>query len=192
MLSQVTRPTFFKSPAHFRAWLERHHASVKELWVGFYKKSSGKTGLTYLESVDEAICFGWIDGLKKRYDEQSFMHRFSPRTRSSTWSTINIKRARALQKSGRMVGAGLKAFRERTRAQEGMYLGVRPQETLASEYEQLFKTHSVAWQFFQAQPPGYRRLVTKWIMMAKRPETREKRLQETIEMSAAHRRARWM
>jgi len=185
-------PTFFPTPADLRAWLERNHDRETELLVGFYKRGSGKPSITWPELVDEALCFGWIDGLKKRVDEDSFMHRFTPRTASSSWSNINVKRARALHKVGRMSPAGLNAFRGRNRARSGIYLYEQRPQALSPQYVKLFEKQSAAWAFFQAQPPGYRRLVTMWIMMAKRPETRLKRLQIVIDASAASRRSRWM
>jgi uncharacterized protein YdeI (YjbR/CyaY-like superfamily) len=186
------KPRYFKSQADFRAWLEKHHATKRELWVGFYKKASGKKGLAYLEAVDEALCFGWIDGIKKRVDDDSFMHRFTPRTKTSSWSVVNTKRVAALIKLGLMAKAGLDAFRARDRKRSGIYLYERPPETLAPEYERRFKADPRAWAFFQAQPPGYRRLCIGWIMAAKKEETRVKRLETILQASADEKRTRWM
>src|SRR5437870_10343311 len=163
-------PRYFKSQADFRAWLEKHHASERELWVGFYKKASGKGGLQYREAVDEALCFGWIDGIKKRVDEASFMHRFTPRTATSSWSVVNTKRVAHLTKCGLMAPAGLKTFKARNRKRSGIYLYEQQEQPLGPAYERAFKAKPGAWEFFQVQPPGYRRLATMWIMTAKKEE----------------------
>jgi uncharacterized protein YdeI (YjbR/CyaY-like superfamily) len=186
------KPRYFKSAGDFRAWLEKHHATERELWVGFYKKASGKTGLTYLEAVDQALCFGWIDGIKKRVDDDSFMHRFTPRTKTSSWSLVNTKRVTALIKLGLMAKAGLDAFRTRDRKRSGIYLYEQRPQQLSPEYEQRFKADPRAWNFFQAQPPGYRRLATMWIMTAKKEETRLKRLDIILKASAEEKRTRWI
>jgi len=186
------KPRYFKSQADFRAWLEKHHATERELWVGFYKKASGKKGLAYLEAVDEALCVGWIDGIKKRVDADSFMHRFTPRTKSSSWSTINTKRVAALTKLGLMAEAGLKVFRERDRKRSGIYLYEQTARDLDPQYERRFKSDTRAWTFFQAQPAGYKRLATMWIMTAKKEETRLKRLEAIMQASAGEKRTRWM
>ena len=186
------KPRYFKTPADFRAWLEKHHADTGELWVGFYKKASAKGGLAYLDAVDQALCFGWIDGIKKRVDEDSFMHRFTPRTRTSSWSLLNTKRVAALTKLGSMAAPGLKAFRDRDRKRSGVYLYEQRVRDLDHAYEKRFKADARAWTYFQAQPPGYRRLATMWIMTAKKEETRLKRLEIIIKASAEEQRTRWM
>jgi len=184
------KPRYFKSQAEFRAWLAKHHATERELWVGFYRKASGKKGLAYLEAVDEALCFGWIDGIMKRVGDDSFMHRFTPRTKKSSWSVTNTKRVAALTRLGVMAPAGLEAFRVRDRTRSGIYLYELPPRELDAEYERRFKASPRAWTFFQAQPPGYRRLVTQWIMTAKKEETRAKRLEAVIGASAQGKRTR--
>jgi uncharacterized protein YdeI (YjbR/CyaY-like superfamily) len=186
------KPRFFTSQADFRVWLENNHATERELWVGFYKKRSGKGGLQYLEAVDEALCFGWIDGIKKRIDEDAFMHRFTPRTRTSSWSLANMKRVGVLTKLGLMAEAGLKVFRDRDRKRSGIYLYEQRSLDLAPEYVRRFKVNPRAWSFFQAQPPGYRRLATMWIMTAKKEETRIRRLEAIMKASAEEKRTRWM
>ena len=186
------KPRYFKSAAEFRDWLEKHHAAARELWVGFYKKASAKGGLAYLDAVDQALCFGWIDGIKKRVDEDSFMHRFTPRTRTSSWSLVNTKRVAALKKLGLMAAPGLKAFRDRDRKRSGVYLYEQRVHDLDPAYEKRFKANARAWTYFQAQPPGYRRLATGWIMTAKKEETRLKRLEIIIKTSAEEQRTRWM
>jgi uncharacterized protein YdeI (YjbR/CyaY-like superfamily) len=186
------KPRYFRSQADFRAWLDTHHATERELWVGFYKKASGRKGLAYLEAVDEALCFGWIDGIKKRVDADSFMHRFTPRTKSSSWSMINTKRVAALTKLGLMAEAGLKVFRDRDRKRSGIYLYEQSARDFDPQYERRFKSDARAWTFFQAQPAGYRRLATMWIMTAKKEETRLKRLEAIMQASAQEKRTRWM
>ncbi|MBM3840056.1 MAG: bacteriocin-protection protein [Verrucomicrobia bacterium] len=169
---------YFKAPSEFRRWLEANHAKVSELWVGFYKKDSGKTGITY----HEALCFGWIDGIKKRVDELSYTHRFSPRKAKSNWSLINMRRAEALKKSGRMTAPGLKAFEARDRRKSGYSVQDRPQK-FEGAHEKEFRTNPKAWEFFRAQPPGYQRMACWWVMSAKREETRWRRLGQLILLS---------
>ncbi len=160
------KPTFFQSASEFRKWLASNHDKFQELWVGFYKKDSGKTGVRYLEAVDEALCFGWIDGLKKRVDGVSYTHRFTPRKTKSTWSAVNIRRVGELQQLGRMAAPGLKAFAGRDEQKAKQYSYERSTCELGSAYEQMFRRNAKAWQFFQAQPPGYRRTATWWVTSA--------------------------
>ena len=185
-------PRFFKTQARFRAWLEKNHATERELWVGFFKKGSGRAGLVYAEALDEALCFGWIDGIVKRMDEISYMQRFTPRTQKSSWSVVNTKRVAVLGKMGLMAPAGIKAFRDRDRKRSGIYLYEQKDRQLAPEYQRMFKAAPGAWQFFRQQPPGYRRLATMWIMTAKKEETRLKRLNAMITASAEGKRTQWM
>ena len=186
------RPRHFKSQSDFRAWLGKHHATERELWIGYYKKGSGKGGLVYQEALDEALCFGWIDGIVKRVDDVSYMQRFTPRTRTSSWSLVNTKRVGELTRLGVMAPAGLKAFRERDRKRSGIYLYEQKDRTLDPTYQRAFKANKTAWAFFVAQPPGYRRLAIMWIMTAKKEETRQKRLDAIVNASAAKTRTRWM
>jgi uncharacterized protein YdeI (YjbR/CyaY-like superfamily) len=188
----LVKPRFFKSQADFRQWLDKHGTSERELWVGYYKKGSGKTGLTYREALDEALCFGWIDGIVKRVDEMSYMQRWTPRTKASAWSLVNIKRVGELTKLGVMAESGLKAFNARDPKRQTNYLYEQQDQPLAPEYERRFKANKRAWTFFEAQPPGYKRLCLRRIMSAKKEETREKRLTETIRLSAAHKRLEMM
>jgi uncharacterized protein YdeI (YjbR/CyaY-like superfamily) len=178
----------FKSASQFRRWLEANHASVLELWVGFFKKGSGKKGITYAEAVDEALCFGWIDGLKKRVDELSYRHRFTPRKPNSNWSRANIHHAERLKKAGRMTTAGLKAFAARDPERCGVYSFENTARELASADERRFKADRSAWKFFLQQPPGYRRTAIWWVMSAKQEETRARRLSRLIEDSGNGRR----
>ena len=181
---------FFKSPSAFRKWLSANHSNSKELWVGFYKKSSGKPSITWPESVDEALCFGWIDGLRKNVDEESYMIRFTPRKPSSTWSAVNIRNVDRLVKENRMQPAGLKAYRARKENRSGIYAYEQRSPELIEPYAGKLKRNKAAWKFFQAQPPGYRKTMNWWIVSAKQEETRLKRLNKLIEESEQGRRMR--
>jgi len=180
--------TYFPTPARFRKWLEKNHATKDELWVGFYKKDSGKASITWPESVDAALCFGWIDGIRKRVDEERYTIRFTPRRRGSIWSAINIKRVGELKAQGLMQPAGLAAFAERREYKSGIYSYEQRSATLPEPYLTQMKQHTAAWTFFAAQPPGYQKLMGWWIVSAKREETRQKRLQKLIATSAARQR----
>src|SRR5438034_5887495 len=186
------KPKFFTSRVDFRAWLDKYGATEKELWVGYYKKGSGKTSMVYREALDQALCFGWIDGIVKRVDEASYMQRWTPRTRTSKWSLVNIKRIGELIELGLMAEPGLKVFNARDPKRQTNYLYEQVDQPLAPAYERRFKANKRAWAFFQAQPPGYKRLVLKRIMSAKKEETREKRLAETIKLSASQKRLEMM
>jgi len=177
--------TFFKVPAELHEWLEKNHDQSQELWIGFYKKGSGKTAVTYSEALDEALCFGWIDGVRKRIDDDSFMIRFTPRKPGSTWSLVNIKRAGELSELGLMQPAGLKAFQERTEKKSGIYAYEQKDEApqLDAAYEARFKENPRAWEFFEAQAPWYRRKASWWVMSAKTEKTRESRLERLIQTS---------
>jgi uncharacterized protein YdeI (YjbR/CyaY-like superfamily) len=179
---------FFQSASDFRKWLASNHGKVRELWAGFYKKKSGKVGISYPEAVDEALCFGWIDGLKKAVDDVSYTHRFTPRRLKSFWSAVNIKRVGELKRVGRMMPPGLKAFAGRDEQKAMQYSYERSTCKLEGEYEKRFRENLAAWEFFQAQPPGYRRTATWWVISAKREETRDKRLAKLIETSEQGRR----
>lgn len=180
--------TYFQSASGFREWLASNHDQVHELWVGFYKKKSGKVGISYPEAVDEALCFGWIDGTKKAVDEVGYTHRFTPRKAKSFWSAINIKRVGELKRRGRMTAPGLKAFAGRDEQKAMQYSYERSTCKLEGAYEKQFRRNVKAWEFFQAQPPGYRRTATWWVISAKREETRAKRLAKLIETSEHGRR----
>src|SRR3979490_3206482 len=179
------KPTFFPTPSEFRAWLEAHHDTVRDLIVGFYKRDSGKPSITWPEAVDAALCFGWIDGVRKSVDEFSYTIRFTPRKSRSTWSAINIKRMAALQKLGLVHNAGLQAFQRRTADRSAIYAyEQRKGAKLTAEHEKLFRANKDAWTFFQAQPPWYRRTSSWWMISAKREETRTTRLARLIDDSA--------
>ncbi len=175
--------TFFGSPSEFREWLEQNHDSAKELWVGFYKKGSGKAGITWPEAVDQALCFGWIDGIRKRVDETSYTNRFTPRRRGSTWSAVNIKRVGELTELGLMRPAGLEAYEQRDETKAQLYSYERAESKLVEAYERQFREHERAWAFFSTQSPSYRRTSSWWIMSAKKEETRQRRLAALIEAS---------
>jgi uncharacterized protein YdeI (YjbR/CyaY-like superfamily) len=181
------RPRFFKTPTEFRAWLERNHNRASELFVGFRKKHSAKPSITYSEAVDEALCFGWIDGLTKRVDDDSYMIRFTPRKRGSAWSRINVKRVEELTRRRRMKPAGRAAFEARNPAEAGYSYEDGPKK-LGRAYERELRETPKAWEFFKAQPPGYRRVASYWVMSAKKEETQRRRLAKLIEESAAGRR----
>ena len=179
---------YFKSASEFRRWLEVNHARVSEIWVGFFKKDSAKGGLTYAEAVDEALCFGWIDGLKKRVDELSYTHRFTPRKAKSNWSRINIQHVERLKKAGRMRPAGLKAYAAREPERSDAYSFENAPRKLPAAEEKQFKANKIAWDFFQQQPPGYQRQAIWWVVSAKKPETRARRLGQLIAESRHARR----
>ena len=182
-------PKFFEGPADFRGWLEKHHADTSELWVGFHKKDSGRPSITWPESVDEALCVGWIDGLRKSIDAYSYMIRFTPRKRRSIWSAVNTRRAGELIESGRMRPAGRRAFDGRDPKKTNLYsFEQREAAKLDPDMEKRFRANRKAWTFFEAQPPGYRRLSIFRVMSAKQQETRERRLETLIRECAAGRR----
>lgn len=175
------KPTFFATASELRSWLDDNHATASELWVGFYKRGSGKPSITWPELVDEELCFGWIDGVRKGIDEVSYANRITRRKPRSTWSAINIARAKELIRLGRMRPAGLKAFEQRTDERSAIYsYEQRTKARLDPEAERSFRTNKTAWAFFQAQPPSYRRAATWWVISAKREETRQARLATLI------------
>ena len=150
-------PKFFKTPSAFRKWLAAHHAKETELWVGFYKKTSGKPSITWPESVDQALCFGWIDGVRKRVDEISYQIRFTPRRRGSIWSATNITRAKELARQKQMRPTGLKAFAARIENKSGIYSYEQRNTELGEPYAKLLKKNKAASNFFKKQPPSYRK-----------------------------------
>jgi uncharacterized protein YdeI (YjbR/CyaY-like superfamily) len=178
------KPTFFATPAEFRAWFERHHEDAQELLVGFYKKDSGRPSITWPESVDQALCFGWIDGVRKRIDEDSYTIRFTPRKARSIWSAVNIRRVKELEKLGLMRPAGLAAFQARSEDKSAVYAYEQKEgATLTGPYEKQFKANKKAWAFFQAQAPWYQRAASWWVISAKQEQTRDRRLATLIEDS---------
>jgi uncharacterized protein YdeI (YjbR/CyaY-like superfamily) len=182
------KPRFFATPEAFRAWLEKNHATKPELLVGFYRRDSGKKSITWPESVDEALCVGWIDGIRKRLDDVSYTIRFTPRNVKSKWSSVNIKRVAELTKLGRMNPAGLSVFERRDASQAEGYSYERREAHLDAAMEKTFRANRDAWTFWEAQPPYYRRTLSWWVISAKREETRAKRLEQLIAASAEKRR----
>src|SRR5688572_25607539 len=179
-------PLFFETPADFRRWLQAHHRTEQELWVGFYKKGTGRPSITWPESVDEALCFGWIDGLRKAVDAERYTIRFTPRRKGSIWSVVNTRRMAELIRARRVRAAGLKAFAAREEKKSGVYsFEQRQPPAFDPALESRFKANAAAWAFFQAQPPGYRKIATGLVMSAKREATRERRLALLIAHSAA-------
>ena len=184
--SNRMEPITFETPAAFRRWLQQHHATEREVWVGYYRKSAGKPSMNWKESVDEALCFGWIDGIRKRIDHERYMNRFTPRRPGSNWSRINIDRVGELIQQGRMRPAGLRGFEARREDRSGIYsYEQRHTAAFSSEIEQRFRAKKRAWAGFEARPPSYRQAAIRWVMSAKREETRERRLAQLIEASAA-------
>lgn len=171
---------FFRSPSDLRAWFDAHHGTAKELWVGFRKKSSGKPSITWPEAVDKALSVGWIDGVRKRIDDVSYTIRFTPRKSGSTWSNGNIKRARALTRLGRMRPAGVNAFQARKKEKSGVYSYEQKRQGLDPGYLTRLKASRDAWRFFNGQPPWYQRAAGRWVMSAKKEETRLRRLETLI------------
>ena len=183
-MSSEVEPRFFVSAADFRRWLQQNHAKVDVLWIGFWKKASGRGGLTYDEAVDQSLCFGWIDGLKKAHDAASFKQRFTPRRPRSIWSAINIRKVESLKKRGLMAEPGLAAFALRGAKRSSVYSFENRDMTLDPAFARRLKANARALAFFASQPPGYRRLATHWVMSAKREETRERRFAKLVEDSA--------
>jgi len=176
---------YFPSSSDFRAWLEVNHAKCDELWVGFYKKASGRPSVTYSEALDEALCFGWIDGVRKTVDQLAYSVRFTPRKPTSKWSAVNVARVRKLITAGRMRAAGIKAFETAKDKSRVHSYEDRNSAQFAPEDEKRFRANARAWKFFESRPPGYRKTITFWVSSAKKEETRGKRLATLIEVSAS-------
>ncbi len=175
------KPLFFASPPELREWFEQYHDKGRELWVGFYKVTSRRPSVTWPEAVDQALCFGWIDGVRRSIDGMSYMIRFTPRNTQSIWSAVNTRRAKELVVLGLMHSAGLKAFRERDAERSGFYSYERKSfRKLPDVYERKLRMNGKAWKFFKAQPPSYQRIAGYWVASAKREETRLKRLDTLI------------
>lgn len=180
----MPEPTFFPTPTKFRQWFERNHATASELWVGLHKRHTGTRSITWPEAVDEALSYGWIDGIRKSIDGERYMIRFTPRKPGSNWSAINIRRVAELTAEGRMQPAGIKAFERRSEAKSAIYSYEKRPQAFDPEAERIFRKNKNAWQFFQAQAPYYRRLMIYWTVSAKKPETRARRLAELMDYSA--------
>jgi uncharacterized protein YdeI (YjbR/CyaY-like superfamily) len=175
---------FFTSQSEFRRWLEKNHAKEKELLVGFYKKASGKPSITYPEALDEALCFGWIDGVRKRFSDDAYVQRFTPRKAKSIWSNVNVRHVERLKKLGRMRPSGLEAYALRDLKKTGIYAYENRPREFSPAYEKKFRANKKAWEFFEKEPPSIRRVCIFWVMSAKQEETRQRRLDQLIESSA--------
>jgi uncharacterized protein YdeI (YjbR/CyaY-like superfamily) len=181
-------PVFFATPEEFRAWLDAHHADETELLVGFWKRGTGKPSMTWPESVDEALSFGWIDGVRRSLGDEAYTIRFTPRKPRSNWSAVNVRRVEELTREGRMRPAGLKAFEARSADRTAIYAYENRPADLDGEYADEFRANQAAWDFWQAQAPWYRRNASYWVTSAKKEETRRSRLATLIADSAAGRR----
>ena len=180
----MLKPKFFSSPEQFRLWLEKNHDRVDELLVGFHKRDSGKESVTYPQALDEALCFGWIDGVRRSLDETSYTIRFTPRKPKSIWSNVNVRHAERLKKEGRMAEPGLKAYALRDPKRTGIYAFENEAREFAPEFEKKFRANKPAWEFFQTEPPSIRRTCIFWVMNAKKEETRLRRLENLIDSAA--------
>jgi uncharacterized protein YdeI (YjbR/CyaY-like superfamily) len=178
------KPTYFKTPGEFTAWLQHNHATAESLLVGFNKKGSGLPRITWPESVDEALCYGWIDGHRKGVDAERYTIRFTPRKAGSVWSSVNVAKVHALIEKGRMKPAGLAAFEGRKAARSGIYSHEQKSVELPDQYEAVIRANEQAWEFFQKQPPSYRKAVCWWILSAKQEKTRLSRIERLIAHSA--------
>ncbi|QEH36582.1 hypothetical protein OJF2_51660 [Aquisphaera giovannonii] len=177
-------PSFFETPAEFRAWLAENHATAAYLLVGFYKKGTGRKSITWPESVDEALCYGWIDGVRKGIDAESYTIRFTPRKPGSIWSSVNVRKIQELTEIGRMKPAGLAAFEARKEDRSGIYSHEQGDVELPEPYQGLLRANPAAWAFFESQPPSYRKTASWWVTSAKKEETRRKRLDSLAAYSA--------
>jgi uncharacterized protein YdeI (YjbR/CyaY-like superfamily) len=181
-------PTFFSSQKEFRAWLQNYHQTKKECLVGFYKAGSGKPSMTWSQSVDQALCFGWIDGIRRSIDKERYSIRFTPRKSTSTWSRINIKKVKALTRARLMRAEGLNAFKRRTAKRSGIYSHEKEARDLPPIFKRQFKMNKPAWDFFNAQAPSYKKVMIHWIATAKQEKTRISRLEKAIKISAQQKR----
>ena len=182
------KPVFFETPAAFRAWLKKHHKKADELWVGYYRKDCGKQSITWNESVDEALCFGWIDGIRKKVNDDAYTNRFTPRRPGSNWSAINIAKVKQLTKQKRMQPAGLAAYGKRTEAKSRIYTYEQHSYSLDTDLERRFRANKKAWAFFETSPPYYRKLMTGWLNGAKQEATRLRRLEKLMAACESGRR----
>jgi uncharacterized protein YdeI (YjbR/CyaY-like superfamily) len=182
----LSEPIYFGSPSEFRAWLEEHHETETEVWVGYWKKATGKPSLVWSEAVDEALCFGWIDGVLRGVDDERHVQRFTPRKPASNWSAINIAKVERLRAEGRMRPAGEAAFARRRDDRSGVYSYEQRDSARLEPAEQArFEANAAAWEHFSSRPPSYRKPALWWVVSAKKPATRERRLATLIEQSAA-------
>jgi uncharacterized protein YdeI (YjbR/CyaY-like superfamily) len=182
----VSEPIYFSSPAEFRAWLEEHHETETEVWVGYWKKATGKPSLVWSQAVDEALCFGWIDGVLRGIDDERHIQRFTPRKPGSNWSAINVAKVERLRAERRMRPAGEAAFARRRDDRVAIYsYEQRHNAQLEADEHARFEANAAAWEYFTSRPPSYRKPALWWVVSAKKPATRERRLATLIEQSAA-------
>lgn len=182
------RLRFFRSGGEFREWLKNNHSKPAELWLGFFTKQSGRRGITYAEALDQALCYGWIDGIRKKIDPDSFVVRFTPRKPKSIWSNVNIGHVTRLSREGRMEPPGITAFRAKDASRTGIYSFERDVAALEPQMVKHFKRNREAWKYFSAQPPYYRRITSWWVISAKKEETRARRLEQLIAHSGRNER----
>ena len=180
----MTKIVHFSSPEEFRKWLAKNHATAPELFVGFYKTTSGKKGATYAQALDEALCFGWIDGVRRSIDLDSYMIRFTPRKPKSIWSLVNVRHVERLQKAGKMAEPGLKAFALREKQRTGIYSFEQKRPGLSAKFKKLLRANGPAWEFFSGQAPWYQRTAGHWVVCAKQQETQLRRFAKLVEVSA--------
>lgn len=184
MTKSLAKPRFFKKPDELRAWLEKNHAEQSELWIGLYRAKAAHQGVVYQQALDEALAFGWIDGVRQSIDDDTWMIRFTPRKQGSSWSVVNVKRAKELDAEGKLAPAGKKAFEERDLKKAEKSYSYENERTFFSDDEEMgFRQSQKAWQFWLAQPPSYVKIARFWVTSAKRPETRSKRVKELIASS---------
>jgi uncharacterized protein YdeI (YjbR/CyaY-like superfamily) len=188
MMNLEIQPVFFKTQSDFRKWLAKNHNKSTEIYVGYYKVGSGKQNMTWSQSVDEAICYGWIDGIRKTIDNDSYFIRFSPRKPGSNWSVVNIKKVEDLSRLGLLKPAGIAAFHLRQENKSGIYSYENKEINFSNEFENLFKLNKIAWSYFQSLPQSYKKPSIRWVMSAKRQATCIKRLEELIRESEAGRK----
>jgi uncharacterized protein YdeI (YjbR/CyaY-like superfamily) len=179
------KPIFFSNQLEFRNWLKKHHADKTEILVGFYKVTSGKESMSWSQSVDEALCYGWIDGIRKSMDDESYTIRFTPRKKTSIWSAVNMKKVKELSEKGLMQASGLEAFKHRKENKSAIYTYENKPINLDKTFEKQFKGNKKAWEFFQAMTPSYKKAVINWVMTAKQESTKQRRLEEAIRDSEA-------
>lgn len=181
-------PEFFAKPADFRKWLEENHQTETELWVGYYKVGTKKPSMSWSDSVDEALCFGWIDGIRKSFDDESYTIRFTPRNPKSNWSAVNIQKVEEMIRLGKMTPAGLGAYEKRSKARSAIYSYENRPEKFTPELESRFLKNGAAWSFFTIQAPSYQKTIIYWVMSAKQESTQLSRLDKLIEASAEGKR----
>jgi uncharacterized protein YdeI (YjbR/CyaY-like superfamily) len=179
---------FFSTQNDFRRWLEENHETATEIIVGYYNVKSGKGGMTWSESVDQALCFGWIDGVRRKIDEESYSNRFTPRKSKSNWSAVNIAKIKDLTKKGLMKSAGIAAFEKREDKRSAIYAYENEAKQFSGEYEKIFRSNEKGWDFFQKQANWYRKQMINWVLTAKQEATRMKRLEKLIAASADEKR----